>query len=437
MKRYNNEYSHPLIFDWSIYKSWQGKTKKALCFIILIFLIFISPTRTIGKSVSSLSVTDYYRALTPNKEHPKIAREILKQLERIHYQKLKIDDQLSDKIFDRYLLLLDPTRSYFLANDINDFKTAYRYQMDDALKSGKLEPAFNIYNRYQERRVERYIFLINSLKQGLQGIKLDDVETLKIDRGETPWPLNTAAFNELWRKQLENSVLNLKLTDKPSDKIVEVLTKRYVNILNQIRQTKSEDVFEIFMNALAKSYDPHTQYLPPRVFENFNINMSLSLEGIGVLLQTEDEYTKIIRLIPAGPTDKGKLLNPADLIVGVGQGSDGEIVDVVGWRLDDVVQLIRGPKGSVVRIEVIPADAMDVHQTKIVEIVRNKVNLEEQAAQKKIISIKNGSRTSNIGVIEIPTFYMDFKALEAGDPEYKSTERDVKRLLKELLLENI
>ncbi|MGA1823847.1 MAG: carboxy terminal-processing peptidase [bacterium] len=436
MDRCTIEQSYRVISKESNNKNWVEMTKKALCLLILSWFIFISPAAALEGSASSLSVSDYYTALSPDKEHPKTAKEILRQLQRVHYQKLTVDDQLSEKIFDRFLHLLDPSRSYFLAEDIDDF-TVFRRQLDDALKKGQLKPAFTMYNRYQQRRVERYIFLINRLEKGLDTINLDDEETFIIDREKMPWISNATAFDELWRKRLESSVLNLKLADKPPDKIVELLKKRYENILNRIRQTKSEDVFEIFMNALAETYDPHSQYLPPRAFENFNINMSLSLEGIGVLLQTEDEYTKIVRLIPGGPSDKGKLLNPEDRIVGVGQGRDGEIVDVVGWRLDDVVQLIRGPKGTIVRLEVIPANAGDVHQTKIVEIVRNKVKLEEQAAQKKIIKIKDNSHTSTLGVIEIPTFYMDFKARESGDKDYKSTKRDVERLIKELLTDNI
>ena len=410
--------------------------KRILYILILCCLIIISPYLKARGSASSLSVNDYYTALTPNKEHPKTVQEILQQLRDHHYQKLTVDDHLSNRIFERYLDLLDPTRSYFLAQDIADFET-YRNNLDDSLKSGQLKQAFTMYNRYQQRRIGRYIFLVNLLEQGLQGIQLDDEETLKTERKKSSWPSNIAAFDELWRKRLENSVLNLKLSDKPTDKIAEILIKRYRNALNQIRQTKSEDVFEIYMNALAETYDPHTQYLPPRVYENFNINTSLSLEGIGVLLQNENEYTKIVRVVPGGPVDKGKLLKPEDLIVGVGQGHGGEIVDVVGWRLDDVVQLIRGPKESIALLEVIPADAEDVHQRKIVEIVRNKVRLEEQAAQKKIIMIKTRGRTSTIGVIEIPTIYLDFNALKAGNPDYKSTSRDVERIIKELVNENV
>ncbi|MGA1868314.1 MAG: carboxy terminal-processing peptidase [bacterium] len=410
--------------------------KKILSIIILSGLVFIFPVSHAGWSASSLSVDDYYNALAPNKEHPKTAQEILRELQAHHYRKLTVDDQLSRRLFDQYCELLDPARSYLCAQDVSDFE-AYRFQFDDMLKLGTLDPAFTMYNRYQKRRIGRYIFLINHLQQGLQGIKLDDDETLKINRKKSPWPACPAEFDDLWRKRLEESVLSLKLAEKPTDEISELLITRYRNALNQIHQTKSEDVFEIYMNALAQVYDPHTQYLPPRAYENFNINMSLSLEGIGVLLQNENEYTKIVRLIPGGPSDMGKLLKPSDLIIGVGQGSDGEIVDVVGWRLDDVVQLIRGPKGSVVRLEVIPADAGDPHQTKIVEIVRNKVKLEEQATQKRIIKIQRGGCVKNIGVIEIPAIYLDFDALRAGDPDYKSMSRDAERLLKELVSENV
>ncbi len=268
-------------------------------------------------------------------------------------------------------------------------------------------------------------------------MKFDIEETLQIDREDMPWPKSEAAMQELWRKRLKSDVLSLKLADKSLDEIQETLLKRYQNQLNRVQQNSSDDAFEFYINALALSTDPHTQYFSPHRTENFNINMSLSLEGIGAVLQGEDEYTKILRLIPGGPAERSKLLQAADRIVGVAQGADGEMLDIVGWRLDEVVNKIRGAKGTLVRLEIIPADAADSHQTKVVSIIRDKVKLEEQAAKKQIIEVKRDAKTYKIGIIDIPTFYADFKGMNAGNPDYKSTTKDVRKLLLELTEEGI
>ena len=231
-------------------------------------------------------------------------------------------------------------------------------------------------------------------------------------------------------------VLNQKLSGNDNDKIKETLIKRFKNQLNRVQQTASQDAFQIYINALTQTYDPHTQYFSPRVSENFNINMSLQLQGIGAVLQAEDEYTKIVRLVTGGPADKSNQLKPADRIIGVAQGK-GEMSDVVGWRLDDVVSRIRGKKGSVVRLKVIPANAKDESITKIVSITRDTVKLEDRAAQSTILEIKHDGKDKKLGIIDIPTFYADFQAMQNGDPNYKSTTRDVIRLIKELEAQNV
>jgi carboxyl-terminal processing protease len=262
-------------------------------------------------------------------------------------------------------------------------------------------------------------------------------ETYQIDVEERSWAASSAELDDRWRKQLKNQVLSLKLAEKPEDDLVSTLEKRYQNQLKRVKQYNSQDVFQIYANALTGLYDPHTNYLSPRRSENFNINMSLSLEGIGAVLQLEDEYTKVTRLVPKGPADKQGELHPSDRIVGVGQGTDGEIEDVIGWRLDEVVELIRGPKDSTVRLEVIPAKSKATDQRKVITIVRNEVKLEEQSAQKSILEIPDGDEVIKIGVIDIPAFYIDFDAMRRGDKEYKSTTRDVRKLLEELQEEGV
>ena len=309
--------------------------------------------------------------------------------------------------------------------------------LDEALGSGDLKPAFIIYNRYQERFTEQLLYCIDLLENKIQSLNFDIDEKIETERKNAPWPADAAELKDLWRRRVKSSLLNLKLAGKTTDQARDVLLKRYRNQLNQIKLIKPEDVVQIFMNSYARCYDPHTEYLPPRVSDNFNISMSLSLEGIGAVLQNENEYTKVVSLVKGGPADKAGQLKPADRIIGVGQGADGEIVNVVGWRIDDVVQLIRGPKQTLVRLEVIPAHAADEHQSKIISIVRDTVKLEEQAAKKKIIPIERGGKTYKVGVIDVPTFYHDFKGDQARTGALRSTAADVRRLLNELAQEKV
>lgn len=380
---------------------------------------------------SATAGSDQPAQLSPVKEQARTEKEIFKYIKRNHYRKLAIDDELSANMFDKYLEELDPFRSFFLASDINEFE-AYRLQLDDAMKNSDLSIAYKIYNRYQLRYIERLNYLISSLKDGIKDFNFDLDESIETDREEMPWPADSTEQTTLWKKVMKSDILNLILDGKSMDEIAELLTKRYKNQLSRAQQARSEDVFQQYMNSFAKTFDPHTQYFSPRTSENFNINMSLSLEGIGAMLTSENEHTKVVRLIPAGPADKAGELKPDDRIIGVGQDVDGEMVDVVGWRLDDVVDLIRGPKHSVVRLQIIPADAVDDHQTKVIQIIRDTVKLEEQAASSEIIQLDRDGRTYKLGVITIPTFYLDIQALRNGDRDYKSTTRDVKRLLAEL-----
>ncbi|MDG1113144.1 MAG: carboxy terminal-processing peptidase [Pseudomonadales bacterium] len=386
-----------------------------------------------GNAFASLTETQAVESaeLAPLPEHEATTRHILKALRERHYLYQLLDDESSELIFDEYLTALDPSKSYFSVQDIRAFEP-YRRSLDNALRRGDLSPAFSIFNAYQNQITQRLTWVVSQLEQGVEQYQFDVDETLELDRSEAPWAQDDAALDDLWRRRLKNDVLNLKLADKDLADIADLLRKRYQNRLNRAQQTRSDDVYQVFINALAKTYDPHTQYFSPTTAENFNINMSLSLEGIGAVLSSEDEYTQIVSLVPAGPADKTKALKPNDRITAVGQGDEGEMVDVIGWRLDDVVQLIRGKKDTIVRLEVLPANAVDGFSSKLIPIVRNKVELEEQSAQSKIIEVEEYGSTRRIGVIEIPTFYVDFQALQDGDENYRSTTRDVKRLLKDL-----
>ncbi|WP_177329144.1 carboxy terminal-processing peptidase [Pseudomonas sp. 2(2015)] len=374
--------------------------------------------------------------LQPDRDEVVASLNVVELLKRHHYSKPPLNDARSVIIYDSYLKLLDPARSYFTASDIAEFDK-WKTQFDDFLKSGNLDPGFTIYKRYLDRVKSRLDFALAELSKGVDNFDFTTHETLLIDRKDAPWMKNQTELDDLWRKRVKDEVLRLKIAGKEPKAIQELLTKRYKNQLTRLDQTRAEDIFQAYINTFAQSYDPHTNYLSPDNAENFDINMSLSLEGIGAVLQSDNDQVKIVRLVPAGPAAKTKLVAPADKIIGVAQGNK-EMVDVIGWRLDEVVKLIRGPKGSVVRLEIIPAsNAPNDQTTKIVPITREAVKLEEQAAKKSVLKLKQDGRDYKLGIIEIPAFYLDFKAFRAGDPEYKSTTRDVKKLLTELQKEKV
>ncbi|WP_339535317.1 carboxy terminal-processing peptidase [Pseudomonas hunanensis] len=388
---------------------------------------------TLGGNAAAANKWD---SLQPDRDEIVASLNVVELLKRHHYSKPPLDDARSVIIYDSYIKLLDPARSYFTAADIAEFDK-WKRQFDDFLKSGNLDPGFTIYKRYLDRVKQRLDFALAELNKGVDKMDFTTKETLLIDRKDAPWMKNQAELDDLWRKRVKDEVLRQKIAGKEPKQIQETLIKRYKNQLARLDQTRAEDIFQAYINTFAQSYDPHTNYLSPDNAENFDINMSLSLEGIGAVLQSDNDQVKIVRLVPAGPAAKTKQVAPADKIIGVAQGNK-EMVDVVGWRLDEVVKLIRGPKGSVVRLEIIPASNAPSDQTsKIVSITREAVKLEEQAAKKSVLKLKQDGRDYKLGIIEIPAFYLDFKAYRAGDPEYKSTTRDVKKLLTELQKEKV
>lgn len=387
-------------------------------------------------SAYALNNSKSWDYLAPDRTQRIASLNITELLKRHHYSKDVGNQDRSSKMYEGYLKMLDPARMYFTQEDLSEFKP-WKKNFANKLREGDLEPGYFMYKR-QLTRLDQYLtFALAKLAKGVDSIDFTLDESLETDREKAPWAKNEAELQELWRKRLKDEVLRLKLASKEPKAIEELLTKRYKNQQKRLQQTRSEDVFQTYVNSFSQTYDPHTNYLSPDNAENFDINMSLSLEGIGAVLQGDNEHVKIVRLVPSGPADKSKQLAPADKIIGVAQGNK-EMVDVIGWRLDEVVKLIRGKKGSTVRLEVIPAsNAPNDLSSKTVTIVRESVKLEEQAAQKSILNLEHEGKPFKLGIIEIPAFYIDFKAYRAGDPNYKSTTRDVRKLLAELQQEQV
>lgn len=372
--------------------------------------------------------------LSPDRNHAIQCIRIVSALERYHYLKKKLDDSLSEQIFDRYIKYLDPSRHLFTQNDLDRLEK-YRHRFDSDLRRGNLNTAYEIYNLHHDRAAQRLSHILNLLAPRQSPLPLNSSEFLEIDNSQRAWQSSLEELQRLWEKELIHHMITLKLDDHTEADVTETLEKIYTARQTRLSQTTTDDVFQLFMNCVTESFDPHTQYFPPRVSEDFDIHMRLSLEGIGAVLQTEYEYTKVVSLVPKGPADKSSLLMPGDRIIGVGQGESGEIKDIIGLRIDEVVKLIRGPKNTYVRLKIIPAKKSD--STRIVQIMRDTVKLEEQSAKKQVKTVASGRRNYKIGIIEIPNFYIDFEAYHRGDIHYKSTTSDVKQLLFELAEENI
>ena len=385
---------------------------------------------TLSAGLFSSSVT-IASDLAPTTQQSWTLRALVTELEENHYVDRRYNDAMSAEHLQTYLERLDPSHLYFTTSDIEEFQR-YTNRLDDLGRQGELSPAFEIFDRYEQRASDRLAQVIANMPTIVEGLDFDKDEYIDTDPTERNWAADLAELDDRWRKRVKNQVLTLKLADKNEKEIAPTLVKRYENQQNRLAQYTEQDVFAVYANALTSQFDPHTSYFSPRRAENFDIDMRLSLEGIGAVLQNEDEYVKVVRVVPAGPADKQSDLKAAEIIVAVGQGQAGPMADVIGWRLDDVVDLIRGKKGTVVRLDVIPA-AGRADEVRRLTITRNEVQLEEQAAQSKIIEIDDlGSTPRKIGVIDIPAFYLDFDAYRKGDPDFRSTTRDVAKLVNEL-----
>ena len=372
--------------------------------------------------------------LAPTDRHEQIATLVTDFIERSHYRRTEVDDEVSGRILDAYIEALDGNRSYFLRSDIDAFEQ-YRDQLDDAVSRDEtLEPAFEIFRVYRER-AERQISHALALLEEEPDFSVE--EAFRFDRDEAPWAADQAELDELWRKRVKNDALSLVLTEKPWEEVRDILEKRYKRFQKRFEQINSDDVFETFMNSYARTMDPHSSYLSPRNSEEYQIQMSLSYFGIGASLQMEDEYVTVMNIIPGGPAAIDGQLEPTDRITAVGQGEDGEMVDVIGWRLDDVVQLIRGPAGTTVRLQILPGNALPGAEEEMLSLVRDQVKLEEQAAKSDIVTIPRDGRDWRVGVITVPSFYRDYEAQRDGEKDFTSTTRDVERLIGELEEEGI
>jgi carboxyl-terminal processing protease len=363
-----------------------------------------------------------------DEKHPDISQRVTRIIEDLHYSRPQIDNSFSSAIFDRYLDTLDGNRLYFLSSDISSF-ARYRYELDDRAREGELEPVFEIFNLFRVRTEERVAFARALLEQEPD---FTIEESFRFDRSEIAWPSTEEEIQEVWRKRIKNDGLSLVLTGKTWAETAEILQERYERILTRIAQLKPNDVFATFMNAMAHTMDPHSSYMSPRDSEEYRIQMSLSYDGIGASLQLENDYVTVMNLIPGGPAQIDGQLKPEDRITGVAQGTDGEVVDVIGWRLDDVVQIIRGPGDTTVRLQILPAGAVPGSPERFLDLIRDKVKLEEQAAKSDRLEVNHDGNLYNIGVIRVPSFYLDYAARTRGEEDYTSTTRDVMRLVDEL-----
>lgn len=371
--------------------------------------------------------------LGPLEQQAQAAHLSAQFLTRFHYKPVPLDDALSAKIMNRFIKSLDPDRVLFLQADIDKFM-ADSAKIDDAINQEDLQIPFSIFNVYEQRVVDRMNYARNLLKQGFDFSVQEDYSLI---RDKEPWPQSEAESNELWRKRVKSDWLRLKLAGKADAAIRDTLDKRYENSLERAYKYKSDDVFQSFMDAYTTSVDPHTDYFGATASAEFDISMKLSLVGIGAVLQERDDYTTIRELVSGGPAQLSGKLAVGDRITGVGQGETGAIKEVVGTRLDEIVQMIRGAKDSVVRLDILPADAGPDAKHRIISLVRDKISLEKQAAQKTILSVKDGDATRKIGVITLPAFYEDFEARRKGDKDYRSASRDVAKLLVELKKDNV
>jgi carboxyl-terminal processing protease len=391
----------------------------------VLMITFTAAALACSATPKAQKLVDGVQNITPDDQQSLACRQVVSLIENYNYKHIKLNDSISSIVFDRYIKALDPSRYYFLASDIAEFEK-YKTKLDDDLRIGDLSTPFYIFNVYLKRYNERIDFSMAQIKKQYD-FNLND--TYEYDREKMPWVSTTTALDDIWRKRVKYELVNLKIAGTDQNKNAETLTKRYQSLKNQAAKFNNQDVFQILMDAFTESIDPHTNYFNPRNAETFNQEMSRSLEGIGATLQLENEVTKIVSIVPGSPAFKSKQLNAGDRIIAVAQGVDGEFVDIVGWRIDNSVAKIKGPKGTTVRLKIIPVGQELSSKPVIISLVRDKIILADQSAKKSVKTIQSGDKTYKIGIIDVPAFYADWKAMYEGDKNYKSTTRDVRLLI--------
>lgn len=394
-----------------------------------VFLIITTISIAICGENNDFSIKD----LKPEPQHQRVVQKVTQILSQLHYKDVVIDDSLSKKLYTNYIDYLDYNKSYFIANDLKSFER-YKYNFDQYLLSGNLEPIYFIFNQYQKRAKTRLEFVDRQIDEPFD-FTID--EFYEPYRDSIEWAQTMNELDEYWRKRIKNEYLSLKISGKEDDKIKETLHKRYNNFKRRVSQNQSEDVVQVYLNALGSIFDPHTNYFSPKAKEDFQIRMQQSLEGIGARLTTLNEYTRIDEVISGGPADKSNLLKKDDLIISVGQNFEEELVDVIGWRLDDVVQLIRGPKGTVVRLQILHDENDLISDAETVILTRDKIKLEDSAAKSDTLHFENNGEKYILGIITIPSFYLNHRAMQEGDPDYQSTTRDVEKILSQFKSQNV
>jgi carboxyl-terminal processing protease len=413
-----------------------NKSNRLIKISALIFIFMISISFFLGNTYTyhnQFNLADSIVVLKPESYYQTENQLITSIISRYHFRDFEINDSLSELIFERYIEALDHSKNYFLQSDIEIFNNQ-KFQLDDKLLNGDIQFYYDVFNLYLKRLNERIDFVDNLLNTDFN---YSINENYEFNRDKSDWAKDESELDELWRKRLKNDALTYKLNGKDWVFIQKTLKKRYKNFAQFLNQYNSEDVFQLAMNSFTQAIDPHTDYLSPVTSDNFKIDMSLSLEGIGARLQTEDDYTKVAEIIPGGPADKSGLLKADDKIISVAQGEDGEFEDIIGWRITEVVKIIRGTKGTLVRLLILKAGSELNSKPIEISLVREKVKLEDQAAKGNILEILNEDKPFRIGVIDIPKFYNDFEGQRNGDGNYKSTTKDVKKIIDSLKTEKV
>lgn len=397
------------------------------------FVLVLGAALACSAAPSQPIIVDGVTNLVPTAQQSTTCKAVATLISGSNYKKVPLNDSLSVVIYDRFIKILDENRNYLLASDIADFEK-YKTTLDDDIKNGNLNNVFYIFNVFQKRQLERTNYAVTQINNAFDFTKN---ETFTYDREKLPWSKSVEELNTDWTKRVKYELLNLKLATPDMAKNRETLAKRYQTRLQQINQTSNDDVFQLFMSAFTESVDPHTNYLNQSNAAQFNIEMSRALEGIGATLETKNEYITIKTLVPGGPADKTHLVNNGDRIIGVAQGQDGEFQDIIGWRIDNAIKLIRGKKGTLVKLKILPQGKTAADKPNIVEIVREKIVLQDQLVKKETRTYSSNGKTYKIGIINVPAFYNDYAASRSGEKNYHSTTRDMKLVLDSLRNENV